>query len=113
MLRLERQKVGQGAIENSDPFFVFSPWGSTISSKPIYIQQERFRLDTVLLKQIQTWQGLPVLEQYVASLLQVVVGLSLFLNGLNNAVGLLEVVQCHFKSRSAKLLPPVLPYLCF
>lgn len=43
-------KAGQAATENSEPFFVFASWGSTISNKLIYIQQERFRLDTVLFK---------------------------------------------------------------
>lgn len=31
-------------------FFVFTPWGSTVSNKLIHIQQERFRLNTTLFK---------------------------------------------------------------
>ena len=74
---------------------MFTPWESTASKKLIYIQQERFRLDTALFKTnknpgnaSQGWDSCEVLEQCVDSLPEVIVGLVLFLNRLNNTIGL-------------------------
>lgn len=51
-------------------FFVFTPWGSTVSNKLIHIQQERFRLNTTLFKTNKNlsntswgWDSCEVLEQ--------------------------------------------------